>query len=276
MSVHSTMSSTNPSESPCADTSSPTTLFQFLGNNDYRKQFNKITKCSKEYHQIQARTVLLQKCIDEKTIPNFFKVKNKSNDTSNEGATNLSIEWMKTALEDAQREAGLKLENMATQYNLLIVCTPDHLQEELKAKVIERGKGFKAFFTSQKLDRYESIKKQKNPQKNTQNAQNPEKNNKTTKRKWIKRSQYQRLSRKKNKANITMVYNYSSITLTDAMEKLLNRGLNFSPTPKNLDFTQLLVDFKYFARNMFWTEFFWDMEQREEQKPGIFKKAKKN
>ena len=188
MSVHSTMSSTNPSESPCADTSSPTTLFQFLGNNDYRKQFNKITKCSKEYHQIQARTVLLQKCIDEKTIPNFFKVKNKSNDTSNEGATNLSIEWMKTALEDAQREAGLKLENMATQYNLLIVCTPDHLKEELKAKVIERGKGFNVFFTSQKMDRYETIKNQKNAQKNTQNPQNAEKNNKNTKRKWIKRS----------------------------------------------------------------------------------------
>ena len=42
----------------------------------------------------------------------------------------------------------------------------------------------------------------------------------------------------------------SSIELTEAMDKLLNRGLNFSVLPDKLDITQVLVDWKRFERTM--------------------------
>ena len=36
----------------------------------------------------------------------------------------------------------------------------------------------------------------------------------------------------------TLVFNYSNMKLTEAMDKLLNRGLNFSILPNKLDHTQ--------------------------------------
>ena len=58
------------------------------------------------------------------------------------------------------------------------------------------------------------------------------------------------------------------------MEKLLNRGLNFSVLPNKMDLTQVLTDFKSFERNMVWTEFFHGREDIEIYKPPIFKTTK--
>ena len=84
-------------------------------------------------------------------------------------------------------------------------------------------------------------------------AQDDDKENKAhkvKKRKWIKKSKYQRMQKQKKKQRISVVFNYSSITLTPGMEKVLNRGLNFSVTPLNLNLTQILVDFSKFERTM--------------------------
>ena len=48
------------------------------------------------------------------------------------------------------------------------------------------------------------------------------------KRKWMKKSKYQRMIRKQKKQMISVIFNYSSVTLIKDMENLLNRGLNFS------------------------------------------------
>ena len=61
---------------------------------------------------------------------------------------------------------------------------------------------------------------------------------------WIPKSRYKRKNNSLKKQNINVIFNYSSITLTEAMEKLLNRGLNFSILPLKLDITQTLVEFK--------------------------------
>ena len=52
------------------------------------------------------------------------------------------------------------------------------------------------------------------------------------KRKWMKKSKYQRLQKRKKKEKIT-----------PAMEKVLNRGLNFSIMPLKLNLTQVLSCF---------------------------------
>ena len=98
---------------------------------------------------------------------------------------------------------------------------------------------------------------------------------KTKKRKWIKKSKYQRIQKQKKKQKISVVFNYSKITLTSGMEKVLNRGLNFSITPLHLNLTQVLVDFARFERTMLWQEF-WADSEKEEYEQLIFKKVKTN
>ena len=72
------------------------------------------------------------------------------------------------------------------------------------------------------------------------------------------------------------VFNYSNIELTEAMNNLLNRGLNFAILPKKLDITQVLVDFERFKRSTLWHEYFHGKENEEEYKEPIFKTKKNN
>ena len=83
------------------------------------------------------------------------------------------------------------------------------------------------------------------------------------------------LTKEKNNA-LTVIFNYSKMELTDAMESLLNRGLNFAITPDKLDVTQIHVDFKRFERSVRWHEYWFEREKEEEQKASIFKLKKNN
>ena len=65
---------------------------------------------------------------------------------------------------------------------------------------------------------------------------------------------------KVRKQRISVVFNESSITLTDSMVKVLNRGLKFAIQPLNLDITQVLVDYKRFERSVRWQEFWHNRE----------------
>ena len=60
------------------------------------------------------------------------------------------------------------------------------------------------------------------------------------------------------------------------MEKVLNRGLNFSVLPGKLDITQVLVDWKRFERTMIWKEWWFGKENEHENKEHIFKSKKTN
>ena len=75
---------------------------------------------------------------------------------------------------------------------------------------------------------------------------------------------------------LSVIFNYSKIKLTAAMENLLNRGLNFSILPLKLDLTQVLVDFKRFERSVIWNEYFYGREKDEDPKARIFKSNKTN
>ena len=73
-----------------------------------------------------------------------------------------------------------------------------------------------------------------------------------------------------------IIFNYSSLKLTKAMENLLNRALNFSVLPLKLDITQLLVDFNRFSRMAIWQEYWYGREQDKEYIKPIFKTQKRN
>ena len=111
-----------------------------------------------------------------------------------------------------------------------------------------------------------------NPPKN-----NPLPNKKSAKkkRKWIKKSKYQRIQRKIKRKTISIVYNYSHINLTPAMEKLLNRGPSFAIRPPKLNISELMADHKRLQRGMMWMDYFSDKENPPENK-NFFKKKKSN
>ena len=75
---------------------------------------------------------------------------------------------------------------------------------------------------------------------------------------------------------IGVVFNYSKMKLTPAMESLLNRGLNFSILPLKLDITQVLVDFKRFERSIIWHEYFYGRDSDNDFKAKVFKTQKTN
>ena len=74
----------------------------------------------------------------------------------------------------------------------------------------------------------------------------------------------------------SIVFNYSSLVLTPAMDRLLNRGLNFSLLPYKLDITQTLVEFRKYERSVIWHEFFYDQEDNQEYSIPIFQEQKTN
>ena len=80
---------------------------------------------------------------------------------------------------------------------------------------------------------------------------------------------------KLRKQKITLIFNYSNIVLTEAMNNVLNRGLNFCILPIKLDITQVLVEFRQFERSTVWQEFWYGRDQEGIGKP-IFKSKKTN
>ena len=60
------------------------------------------------------------------------------------------------------------------------------------------------------------------------------------------------------------------------MNRLLNRGFNFSILPKKIDLTQVFVDFKRYERAAIWTEFHYGKDKETEKDKPIFRKDMTN
>ena len=98
-------------------------------------------------------------------------------------------------------------------------------------------------------------------------------------RRFMKRKSWKKKQDKLKKVpiNVSAIYNFSTLTLTLDMIKVLNRGLNFCVAPLKLNLTEILVDFRKFERKLRWREFWADEEgniENSEWKPEIFPKNK--
>ena len=98
----------------------------------------------------------------------------------------------------------------------------------------------------------------------------------STAKDWIPNCAYKKQKNILKRRPVSIVFNYSKIVLTDAMNRLLNRGLNFAILPIKLDLTQLLVDFKKFERSVVWKEFWHGREVEEPYVVPIFRTKKTN
>ena len=93
---------------------------------------------------------------------------------------------------------------------------------------------------------------------------------------WLTKSKYKKEKKRINSNKINVVFNYSSVTLSKDMEKVLNRGFNFAILSPKLDITQMLVDFKRFERSMIWQEYWFDNENANDAKNEVIFKTKKD
>ena len=100
---------------------------------------------------MKAKNWFLRKLIEEKIIPNFFKIRNKSHNTDSEAATEISLEWMRTTLKDNLVEEQKLLEEMTEDYNKLHTLTPDDLKPILYEKIQKKGLGYQESLKRQKL-----------------------------------------------------------------------------------------------------------------------------
>ena len=93
----------------------------------------------------------------------------------------------------------------------------------------------------------------------------------------VSKQNHKKKNKQKNQEKINVIFNYSNVELTPFMLSVLNRGLNFSVLPKNLDLTQVLTELKRFERTMVWKEF-WNGQEKEENDltKHIFKVKKTN
>lgn len=56
--------------------------------------------------------------------------------------------------------------------------------------------------------------------------------------------------------DINLIYNFSSLELSDSSKSLLNKGLNFCPTPNGVNTTSLYADMFRMERKFAWKHFF--------------------
>ena len=73
-----------------------------------------------------------------------------------------------------------------------------------------------------------------------------------------------------------LIFNYSSLKLSEPMKRLLNRALNFAILPLKLDITEVLVDFKKFSRAFIRHEHLCGKETNEDFSRPIFRTTKYN
>ena len=77
------------------------------------------------------------------------------------------------------------------------------------------------------------------------------------------------------KQNVSVVFNLSTVPLSDAMISLLNKGLGFCVKPLKLSLSKILSDFGEFKRKCCWREFFHDKDTKPFVPP-LFKTVKTN
>ena len=260
-----------------------------------RKQYNKTITCYKNLNNTRTTMDFLQSSLKSKIIPPTFIIKNtfyNNTETNDTKVKNLLHQTSNTLIKITIDSLKTKEHNQfnihLNELHILLNLIPDQAGKDL---VLDRMTNMESRFREKTTER--SIKrlkwlKQKEP--NNQKAQIPKDTPTCTPacaptcthkhkkhRRFVKRTKWRRTQTKKKAQQITAVYNYSAITLTSSMSKILNRGLNFCVTPTNLNVTELLVDYRKFERKMKWKEFFHDKDKdNTEYIPPIFPKEKSN
>ena len=149
----------DPSESSSAEEQ----LHDLLRDKNLRNMYLKCLKACREFHHSEAKAWFINKLIENKILPPFYKIKKTSIDL--ESAESASLTSMRRDLEIAKTQAMVNGDTMHTHYANLAMLIPVHLRATLLNKIKERGLGFQAKFKAEKLKRYEHLSAPPKPAK---------------------------------------------------------------------------------------------------------------
>ena len=247
-------------------------------NSEQQNIYNKLISSTRKFHLKNTNINFLENCVLTGTIPNSFKIKNQPHENSSSftqtrwtsASRTASLQWMKIVIQEEKNQLHTIFNTLTNLKNKLQDLIPPEDFISIQPKLIQKN-----YILQQQAEAKREIKltwlktKQDIPIETDSQKGNRKKN------KWIKRSKWKRLKKKQQTQKVSVVFNYSSLDLTEPMTNLLNRGLNFSITPQFLNLSQVLVDFTKFERKIRWKEFFAGSDQKE-YIPPLFKKEKTN
>ena len=242
------------------------------------KLYNKTLDFGRKYSKKISNINFLSKCLEHKLVPNTFRITNQPYGNNQmyhakwtSAAKTASLSWIKITISEEE----IFTENILKEYKSLICQFGQLIPENLHAYSADLFK-FKNDATLLNLERDKTKKFNHLIEKRSYQGDFLEGvKNKKNKRSFTKRQVWTRRQRKFRNKGVCLYFNYSNLEITQSMDKLLNRGLNFSPTPRKVNVTELLIDIDKFIRTHLWKEYFF-LNQPPEKKPPIVKNEKTN
>ena len=270
--------------------------YTILKAKNVRDQFNNTISCYKALNNTRTTVEFLQHCLKSKIIPPTFVIKNSFYNNTDQNETKIknllyqtSTTLIKITIDSLKTKEHSQFKRHLDELHILLNLIQ---KEEDRDKILDKCSLMETKFREQSTEKsIQRLKWLKQSHRTTEPpdhriSPNINKNDTPTNtndkhkrkhRRFIKRTKWQNIQKKKTSEQITAIYNYSTMTLTGAMSRLLNRGLNFCVTPNTLNVTELLVDYRKFERKMRWKEFFNDNEDdNSEYTPPIFPREKSN
>ena len=271
---------------------------RILANNNTRSIYNSCLDLYKKLSKHTSTKTFLTFCLKENIIPTNFKIKNNLHRTTGESASKVnnilqktSTSLIKVALENIQKdENNIFQEHLNTIKELLSTISTssdqnvilEHLSKHesvIRSKEMSKTQKKMAWLKNKQKPGQTSETNQTHGPSDIENSKTEQTVNDqhTKQRRFIKRNKWKRIQDQKKNKNISVIYDFSTIQLTEGMTKILNRGLNFCITPLKLNITEILVDYRKFERKMRWKEFWSEEDQTvKSYRPEIFPKEKYN
>jgi hypothetical protein len=242
-----------------------------------RKQFNITIACYKSLNNTHTTIDFLQNSLKSRIIPPTFVIKNtfyNSTDTNAIKIRNIlhqtSTTLIKITIDSLKTKEQIQFKHHLKELHTLLSLIPDKTDQDL---ILDKLAHMESIFRHKTIEKsiqrlhwlkqkeHQPIHTDAKENQQTQTNTNKHKSKDKKHRRFVKRTWWRNIQKKKKSEQITAVYNYSNISLTSAMSKVPNRGLNFYVTLDNLNVTEMLVDYRKFERKMRWKEFFHDKEE---------------
>lgn len=266
---------------------------RILANNNSRSIYNSSLHLFKKLSKLYSTITFLQFCLKENITPPNFKIKNNLHRTTGESASKVnnilqktSTSLIKVAIENLQKDDDNTYKQHLNIIKELLHTIPESSDQEAilehlsKHEAVIRGK--EIIKSHKKMSWLKSDQKAKRTSVKNQSPMPCDLDNCTSdkqpkQRRFIKRNKWKKVQDRKKNQPISVIYDYSTIQMTEGMNKILNRGLNFCINPLKLNITEILVDYRKFERKMKWKEFWSDQDQTDNNyKPELFPKEKSN
>jgi hypothetical protein len=250
----------------------------FFGNNVYKKQFHLACKSLNDVAKSTSRIWFLQQCINLQILPKNSQIRidhgpRFSQNASQQFTNNLeyiSFENLKLGLSEERRhlrKGKINLRESKIQLHRSIS------EPELHLFIEERLARDKERFSKQISNKHKQkliflLKKENRNVPSfltTESDRNEQQVKRKRNRKFVRRGKYRKKRKKIDKTlKESLVTNYSNTFITKDMQGLLNRGLNFAVTPKNVNTTQVVAGFEKMGRAMKWREHYHNKPPPEE------------